>query len=475
MLKKKRMIVGAALLAAAVAYLGFRLIRQEPPAVQIPYADLLETAALKWGLHFPDDWSVWEERIDQHLSDYYGALAKKESRKVEYFMTEYRRFWAQGADLDAAPLPADLVPAGGASWHISAGTATIKGAQVKYEPTVYVDLFRQGLVYKGGGWEFDHSPRGVQTHFESKSKEFILLDEEHYRLKYRGIPPQLLRGDMRIPKMVYIGKGGKPLPLAFGELPAEIDPAAPFKKMSGAELQLAIRQLSQIVNRPTAHQQKTLDAASTDSVDRMYVADLFGGIMEAWRERPSAWQGVSMEPLMPAASSVQKAEAANDAPETALPPAGTPYLYSDAYASPVRAMGTIYGNLNGKAQVGNAQEVYVGTGRAISSIVFADNGTDPPVVETYPYDGKSVNRTRFGNRGNDGDPSYGDALILTKGGAPAYAAYLIARTYCPWDRFWLWLKDPARYSISSEASAQIQDYGKFAETPNNRESAARYP
>ncbi len=464
MLKKRAFIAVGIAVAAAFIYVGSRLTRQ----TQMPYADLLETAQQKWGLHFPEDWSVWEERVDLYLTDYFGPL-KKDPKIVEYFKTEYQRLWGLGENLDEAPLPIVLMPASGVSYHIASGTATIGGAEVKYEPTVYVDLFRRGLVYEGGGWNFDHTLRGASTDFGSESKAFPLMDEEHYRLKYRGIPPELLRIERRIPipKTVYIGTHGKPLTLAFGELPAEIDPSTPFKRMSGAELQLAVRQLAQIVNRPTAHQQKTLDAASKDSVDRMYIADLFAGIMEAWRERPSAWEGVSMEPLQAAASGVEPAKAANDAPEEKLPPAGTPYLYPDAYASPVRAMGTIYGNLNGKAKVGNAQEVYVGTGRAASSIVFTDNGTDPPVVETYPYDGKS------GNRSHDSDPSYGDVLILTQGGSPVRVEYLNARTYCPWDKFWLWLNNPARYSISSQASAKIQDTGAFAAPVVQRE--ARYP
>ena len=465
MLKNRTLLAVGIALAAALIYVGYRLTRH----VQMPYADLLETARQKWGLHFPEDWSVWEERVDLYLSDYFGPLRKKDPKIVEYFKTEYQRLWGLGENLDEAPLPADLAPASGVLSHISSMTVTFEGAEMKYEPTVYVDLFRRGLVYGGGGWDFDHTLRGAKTDFGSESKAFALMDEEHYRLKYRGIPPLLLRSDRRIPipKTVYIGKDGKPLTLAFGELPAEIDPATPFKKMSDAELQLAIRQLAQIVNRPTAHQQKTLDAASKDSVDRMYLADLFGGIMEAWRERPSAWEGVSMEPLPAVASSGEKAEADASTPSkrapAAKPPAGTPYLYADAYASPVRAEGIIHSDLNGKAPIGNAQEVYLGAGRATSSIVFTDNGTDPPIVETYPYDGKSI------------DPSYGNVLILTKGGVPRRIEYLIARTYCPWDRFWLWLNDPARYSISSQASARIQDDSTFPEVWGSRESRANYP
>ena len=226
---------------------------------------------------------------------------------------------------------------------------------------------------------------------------------------------------MWVPKTVYIGKLGKKMTLAVGELPAELDPAAPFKKMSDTELQLAVRQLSQIVNRPTPHQQKTLDAASKDSVDRMYAADLFGGIMKAWRERPSAWEGVSMEPLPAAASSVQKAKAASGAPEP-KPPAGTPYLYADAYASPIRSEGIVHGDLNGKAVVKGAVVQYIGAGEAKSSIVFADNSKKPPLSRYYYHGGKHRSR----------NPGVGNVLIQMNYGIPVRIAYLIARTYCPW-------------------------------------------
>ena len=456
--KKPLLAIGSVFLAAAAVYLGFRLTMQEPPAVEMPYADLLETAALKWGLHFPDDWSVWEERIDQSLKDHFAHLKTAvEPRRVEYFKRKYRQMWARGVSLDEIPPPVHLdLDSESDQLLMETLRAGRDGVRID-EHAMYVDLMRRS-VYSGGGW--------TMGHFDGEPAP--LSDEEHYRLMYRGVSPDHLNS-MYVPKTIYIGKYGRPLKLAIGELPAELDPAEPFKKMSDAELQTAVRRLAQIVNRPTAHQQKTLDAASKDSVDLMYLADLFGGIMEAWRERPSAWEGVSMEPLPAVASSGEKAEADASTPSerapAAKPPAGTPYLYADAYASPVRAEGIIHGDLNGKAVVKGAVVEYIAAGKAESSIVFADNSKEPPLSRYYDHAGK--------HRGSD--PGIGNVLIQMNYRIPVRIKYLIARTYCPWDRFWLWLNDPARYSISSQASAIIQDDGAFPEVWGSRESRARYP
>ena len=239
--------------------------------------------------------------------------------------------------------------------------------------------------------------------------------------------------------------------------------------MDDAELQLAIRRLAQIVNSPTPHQEKTLRSASQDPVDRMYVADLFNGIMRAWRERRSAWEGVSMAPLPPASAGVEQANAVKAVPaeELKTPPEGTPYLYADAYASPVRAVGKIHGKMNRSARGGS--ETYKGRGIADSSIAFTDNGASPPMIETYPYLGKRAGANR------DGDEGYGEVRIRLFDGWSRQVKNLNARTYCPWDKFWLWLNDPARYSISSKASAEIQDDGDFPEVWGLRKNRASSP
>ena len=215
--KKPLLAIGIVLLAAAVVYLGLQLTRREPPGVQIPYADLLETAALKWGLHFPDDWSVWEERIDQHLRDHFAYLnVAAEPRKVEYFKRKYRQLWARGDSLDEIPLPV-YMDLDSETEQIFLGISLV-GSGAPMERAMYVDLQRE-LVYSRGGLGTGHS----------EGEPAPLLDEEHYRLVYRGVAPNY-RESMWVSKTVYIGKYGKDLTLAIGELPAEIDPAAPFKR-----------------------------------------------------------------------------------------------------------------------------------------------------------------------------------------------------------------------------------------------------
>ncbi len=460
MSKKRAFLAVGIALAAALVYFGYRLTRQ----TEMPYADILETANQKWGLHFLDDWSVWEKRVDRHIKEFFKTeRRRKKPHEVEYFKWRYHRLWAMDEDLDDLPLPASLEPEGGISENSGGTIATGGGKGRSVESAMIVDL-REGKVLDGGLVDGSRSFGGGFSFVSSGSLD--LTDEEHYRAMYRGLPP-VQKMSMLVPlyRTVYV-ESVDPLNRSIGELPPELDPAEPFKQMDDADLQLAVRQLAQIVNRPAPHQEKTLRAASQDPVDRMYVADLFNGIMRAWRERRSAWADVSMTPLLPALSGVKQANAVKAAAEEPTPPPeGTPYLYADAYASPVRAVGKIHGKLNGSARGGS--ETYKGRGIADSSIAFTDNLAAPPIVETYSYLGKKS----YPNR--DGDEGYGEARIRLFDGWSRQVKNLNARTYCPWDRFWLWLNDPARYSISSRASAEIQDAGDFAAPAVQRE--ARYP
>lgn len=464
MSKKRAFLAVGIAVAAALVYVAARVVWQRFEHVEMPYADILETANQKWDLHFLDDWSVWEKRVDRHIKEFYKAQKRrKKSHEIEYFKWRYHRLWAMDEDLDDLPLPASLEPEGGISENSGGRIATGGGKGRSVEPAMIVDL-REGKVLDGG---LVDGSRSFDGGFSFVSKGSLdLTDEEHYRAMYRGLPP-VQKMEMYAPlyRTVYV-ESVDPLNRSIGELPPELDPAEPFKQMDDADLQLAVRQLEQIVNRPTPHQEKTLRAASQDPVDKMYVADLFNGIMRAWRERRSAWADVSMTPLQPASAGVEQAKAVKAAAkEPTPPPEGTPYLYADAYASPVRAVGKIHGKLNGPERGGSV--TYKGRGIADSSIAFTDNLAAPPIVETYSYLGKKS----YPNR--DGDEGYGEARIRLFNWLPRQVKHLNARTYCPWDRFWLWLNDPARYSISSEASAEIQDAGDFAAPALERE--ARYP
>ena len=474
MLKKRTLLVIGGALTAALVYLGARFILNRSVPVEVPYAGLMETAAQKWGLHFLDDWSVWEKRVDRLIDDFYDAQRRrKKSYEVEYFKWRYQQLWAHDADLDDLPTAVSLEPTGGIR---KSSGGTLGSRRQPVEPAMVVDL-RAGLIFEGG--LVDGGSRFI-VH-----ESLLLTDEEHYRAMYRGIPPVWNMNTFADQpyRTVYVRIGSsEPLALPIGELPPELDPAEPFKQMSDADLQTAIRRLAQIVNRPTPHQEKTLRAASQDPVDRMYAADLFNGVMRAWRERPSAWAGVSMEPLPPVSAGVEQAgaveaasaeERAKPTQETNPPPIGIPYLQGSAYASPARAVGAIYGmihgDLNVKTGATGASVMYTGTGAADSFIAFTDNGAEPPISETYSYLGKRSGFHRYGDAG------YGDAFIGFYNGRTSRVQRLVARTYCPWDRFWLWLNDPARYSISSEASAEIHDSGSFPEVWGERESRAGYP
>ncbi len=466
MSKKRTLLAVGIAVAAALIYVGARVVLLRYDSVEMPYADLLETAEQKWGLHFLEDWSVWEKRVDRHIKEFFKTQRRrKKPHEVEYFKWRYQRLWAMDEDLDDLPLPVSLEPEGGISENSGGTIATGGGKGRSVEPAMIVDL-REGKVLEGG--LVDGSRRFDGGFSFVSSSSLNLTDEEHYQAMYRGLPPvrRMYMVSGQPYRTVYVGSAN-PLSRSIGELPPELDPAEPFKQMDDAELQLAVRQLAQIVNRPTPHQEKTLRAASQDPVDRMYVADLFNGIMRAWRERRSAWADVSMTPLLPASAGIEQAKSvkADPAEESNPPPEGTPYLYADAYASPIRAVGKIHGKLNGSARGGSV--TYKGRGIADSSIAFIDNGASPPISETYSYLGKKSGPIR------DGDEGYGEARIRLFNGWSRQVKNLNARTYCPWDKFWLWLNDPARYSISSQASAEIQDAGDFAAPAAKRE--ARYP
>ena len=79
MSKKRTLLVVGIALAAALVYVGARVVWQRYDSVEMPYADLLETAEQKWGLHFLNDWSVWEKRVDRHIKEFFKTQRRRKS------------------------------------------------------------------------------------------------------------------------------------------------------------------------------------------------------------------------------------------------------------------------------------------------------------------------------------------------------------------------------------------------------------
>ena len=221
MLKKRAFLAVGIALAAALVYVDVQLAWQRYESVEMPYADLLETAAQKWNLHFLDDWSVWEKRADRHIKEFYKSQKRrKEPHEVEYFKWRYHRLWAMDAHLDDLPLPASLEPKSGIGKN-SGGTMSVGGKKARVNPAMIVNL-GEGLILEGGLLDGSIKPDGGFS-FISKGS-LALTDEEHYRAMYRGLPPvRKMEMYAWLYRTVYVGCAD-PLNRFIGKLPPRAGP-----------------------------------------------------------------------------------------------------------------------------------------------------------------------------------------------------------------------------------------------------------